>query len=127
MKRFYIEALATVMIVALVVIIVYREKRRADHNEDQLVLYKQFCTMTRDAVHDDRRALEGSDSKKQAAALERFYESTVMYHNAESILMCVDPAEVPTLPAMCWVEKNVPCIEEVAHRAEDALTKAWPL
>jgi hypothetical protein len=122
-------AINAVVVIACAAVLTYAMismRRDIEQRDAQLVLYRQFCTKTRDAVHDDRRAFEGADPKKQSAALDRFHESAAIYHNAESILMCIEPAEMPTFPAMCWAEKNMQCMEKAARRVEDALTKAWP-
>ena len=83
---------------------------------DRLDKFDQFCIATRDAVRTNRRAFEGDDLLKREAAYERFYDSRVMYHNVDSMLMCVDA--VPPLTLGCWLNKDWRCLAELARDIE---------
>ena len=78
--------------------------------------FDEFCAKTRMAIKEDRRAFEGDDPLKREAAYERFYDSNVIYHNAESVLMCTD--ELPKLAIGCHLNKNWACLADVAREIE---------
>lgn len=83
---------------------------------DRLDKFEQFCIATRDAVRTDRLAFEGDDPLKREAAYERFYESRIIYHNVDSMLMCVD--EVPKLSTGCYLNKSWGCLANLAREIE---------
>lgn len=90
--------------------------KSGDETKRRLEKLDTFCLTTRMAIREDRLALEGSDPLKRDAAYERFYESRVIHHNVDSLLMCVD--EVPTLPTACYLNKNWGCLAELARDIE---------
>lgn len=81
----------------------------------------EFCAKTRMGVNQDRQAFESADPLRREAAYERFYDSNVMYHNTESMLMCLD--NLPKLPLGCNLDKNWGCLADVAREVETQLRK----
>lgn len=81
--------------------------------------FDEFCAKTRMGVSEDRQAFENDDPLKREAAYERFYDSAVMYHNTESVLMCL--GFLPKLPLGCNLNKNWSCLADVAREIEGAL------
>lgn len=91
---------------------------------EQLSKLQDFCTKTALALDDDALALQSSDPKLREIAYARFYASEIMYHNAQSILMCVEPSKMPTWPSLCWIDKDVECLSRAAAQMRDALRSA---
>lgn len=81
----------------------------------------EFCAKTRMGVNQDRQAFESDDPLRREAAYERFYDSDVIYHNTESMLMCLD--NLPKLPLGCNLNKNWSCLADVAREIETQLRK----
>ena len=81
--------------------------------------FDEFCAKTRMGMSEDRQAFESDDPLRREAAYERFYDSRVMYHNTESMLMCLDG--IPKLPLGCNLNKNWACLADVAREAEGRL------
>jgi hypothetical protein len=70
------------------------------------------------AMGDDRAAFQSEDPRRREAALNRFYYGYKIYHDIESIMMCLDD-----LPAdgMCHVLPDWNCLAKVAKQVEDQL------
>jgi hypothetical protein len=81
--------------------------------------YDRFCSATRDAVRADRRAFETGTPAERERALAQFWSSTVIYHNSESLTMCLDDL-LPDIPA-CLIAKDWPCAAAFAHALEQTL------
>ena len=103
----------------LVSMIVLTSCSRGSHEKERLDTLDQFCLATRNAVQTDRLAFESGDEVRREEAFGRFYEGQIMYHNASSILMCLDT--IPKLAIGCRLYKNWQCLAQIAQEIETAL------
>jgi hypothetical protein len=79
---------------------------------------KEFCLGVKLAMRQDRQAFESGDPRRQEEAALRFFDSQIIYHDAQSIAMCSD---VPHVPAECSLNRDWSCLARVAKTVEDNL------
>lgn len=103
-------------VIVLALLVGCKPSEATQHKLDKL---DEFCAKTRLGVNQDRQAFESDDPLRREAAYERFYDSNVMYHNTESMLMCF--SELPKLPLGCNLNKNWACLADVAREIEGRL------
>lgn len=71
-----------------------------------------FCAKTRDAMLADNFAFEHGDDRERAEARRRFYASTVMYHNSQSVEFCLP--RLPRAPSACFLGDDWKCLADFA-------------
>ena len=84
--------------------------------------FHSFCSITRDGIRKDRLDFESGDQARQLEAKRRFFATTAIHHNTQSIEMCLDDLPVMECPFEDWacnarhaaqIEKQ---LYEVTHR-----------
>ncbi len=87
---------------------------------------REFCIKTKWAVQEDLKWLQSSDPRLQRAAVDRFYDPQVMYHNGESFLMCLE--QLPEMRPLCTAnDLDVECRITAAKELERALAARYPM
>jgi hypothetical protein len=85
-----------------------------------------FCEQTLIAIREDKHDFESDVDGKAEAALIRYSESTVMYHNSASIMMCAAWQYLPEFPTLCWLNKSMKCMAEHAGKVIQVLDMHLP-
>lgn len=112
----------TVLLLGASLFAVYASVSRARRAEARVKRLDHFCHATRDAIRQDRRALESGDVARQEEAFARFYEGRVMYHNSASIALCLEAeTDLPPISLDCRLDKNWSCLAQLAARIEQQL------
>jgi hypothetical protein len=84
--------------------------------------FHSFCYMTWDGIRQDRLDFESADPARRADAKRRFFETMAIYHNTQSIEICLDALPVRKCAYEDWgcharhaaeIEKQ---LHEVTHR-----------
>lgn len=107
-------ALVVVALVAVVIALALRVRTTGELAER----HARFCRTTRWALAEDHRDFSSTDPSRRAAALARFYGSSVTYHNTDSVQLCTT-APLPEMPLACLVEPIWPCLARLARQLED--------
>jgi len=87
----------------------------------QLTQYVYFCTKVANTMHNLDRAFQSQDARRQEEARSSFYDSTVAFSNASSIVLCVNESQIPEYPLGCSLSNDYACLSTAARRFETAI------
>ncbi|MDB4956522.1 MAG: hypothetical protein JWO36_4091 [Myxococcales bacterium] len=109
--------IATSVVVALTI----KLERARSESKALAEEHLEFCSKVKLSIHDDRLAFLSGNLQRQERALDRFFEGPVMYHNADSLLICI--SDLPELPLFCQLNKDWACLARFAQSIEDLLDR----
>ena len=84
----------------------------------QLANHRDFCTKVANSMHNLQRTFLGNDTKAQEEARRNFYDSTVAFHNASSIVLCLNPDHDARYPLECFLSSDYGCLGKSAQQFE---------